>query len=281
MKTNQTKNNKTTTNQIQIFEHENFGKIRIINIDGQPWFIGKDITDILGYSNPRKALIDHVDDEDKNTVTIRDGIPGNPNKTIINEPGLYCLILSSKLPQAKTFRRWVTSEVLPAIRKHGAYITEDTLEKMLDSREFTDAILEALAEEHAKNVVLENKVSQLTQKVRYCDRVLESGEAVPTSVIAKDYGMSAMAFNRLLNEMGIQYKLGGSTWLLYQEYAGKGYTKSKTFYTPKGECVVHTYWLQRGRQFVYNTLAAAGIYPLLEAIAIYQEYCEPDFVIYD
>jgi len=201
--------------------------------------------------------------------------------TIINEPGLYCLILSSKLPQAKTFRRWVTSEVLPAIRKHGAYITEETLEKMLDSREFTDAILEALAEEHAKNVILEGKISALAQKARYCDRVLESGEAVPTSVIAKDYGMSAMAFNRLLNEMGIQYKLGGSTWLLYQDYAGKGYTKSKTFYTPKGECVVHTYWLQRGRQFIYNTLAAAGIYPLLEAIAIYQEYCEPDFVIYD
>ena len=151
---------------------------------------------------------------------------------------------------------------------------------MLGSHEFTANLLDALAEEHAMNVVLEGKINELTPKARYCDRVLESGETLPTSVIAKDYGMSAMAFNRLLYDLGIQYRLG-TTWLLYQKYAGKGYTKSKTYYTPKGECVVHTYWLQRGRKFLYDALAAAGIYPVLEANAIYQEYCEPDFVIYD
>jgi len=267
-------------NQVQIFKNDNFGQIRVIEIDGTPWFVGKDVTDILSYANSRKALIDHVDDEDKNTVTIRDGIPGNPNKTIINESGLYCLILSSKQPQAKAFRRWVTSEVLPTIRKHGAYITEETLEKMLGSHEFLADLLDALADEHAVNVLLEGRISELTPKAHYCDRVLDSGETLPISIIAKDYGMSAMAFNRLLYELGIQYRLG-TTWLLYQEYAGKGYTKSKTYYTPKGECVVHTYWLQRGRQFLYEKLATVGIFPLLEAIAIYQEYFESDFVIYD
>ena len=250
-------------NQIQIFEHKDFGKIRVIEIDGEPWFVGKDVSDILGYVNTRKALIDHVDSEDKNTVTIRDGIPGNPNKTIINESGLYCLILSSKLPQAKTFRRWVTSEVLPSIRKHGAYATQDTLEKMIGNPQFTEALLDALAEEHSKNVVLENKVNELQPRAHYCDIVLLSGEAIPVSVIAKDYGMTAMFFNSLLHDLGIQYKVGG-TWVLYQAYANKGYMKTRTFYKPSGDSVIHGYWTQRGRRFLYDVLALMGYLPLSE-----------------
>ena len=96
---------------IQTFENSEFGSIRIVEIDNEPYFVGKDVTDVLGYSNPRKAIGDHVDEEDKNTVTIRDGIKGNPNMTVINESGLYSLILSSKLPSAKEFKHWVTSEV--------------------------------------------------------------------------------------------------------------------------------------------------------------------------
>ncbi len=110
-------------NEVQIFENAEFGKVRTIVKDGEPYFIGKDVADILGYTNSRKAIGDHVDEEDKNTVTIRDGIQGNPNVTIINESGLYSLILSSKLPAAKKFKRWVTSEVLPSIRKTGSYST--------------------------------------------------------------------------------------------------------------------------------------------------------------
>jgi len=265
--------------QVQIFEHENFGKIRVIEIDGAPWFLGKDVADILGYGRADNAVRLHVDAEDKLMHQIS-ASGQNRQMIFINESGLYSLILSSKLAQAKIFKRWVTSEVLPSIRKHGAFITEETLAKMLGSHEFTADLLDALADEHAVNVLLEGRISELTPKARYCDRVLDSGETLPISVIAKDYGMSAMAFNRLLNELGIQYRLG-TTWLLYQEYADRGYTKSKTYYTPKGECVVHTYWLQRGRQFLYEVLASAGIYPVLESIAIYQEHCEPDFVIYD
>lgn len=114
-------------NEIQIFKNDEFGQVRTTTINGEPWFVGKDVADILGYSNPRDALAKHVDDDDRNTVAIRDG-KGNPNQTIINESGLYALIIGSKLPAAKKFKRWVTSEVLPSIRKTGSY-TADPLQK--------------------------------------------------------------------------------------------------------------------------------------------------------
>jgi prophage antirepressor-like protein len=112
---------KDESKELEIFNNPEFGEVRTTVIDGEPWFVGADVATALGYTNSRKALGDHVDDEDKNTVTIRDGIQGNPNKTIINESGLYSLVLSSKLPTAKKFKRWVTSEVLPTIRKTGGY----------------------------------------------------------------------------------------------------------------------------------------------------------------
>lgn len=114
-------------NEIQIFKNDEFGQVRTTTINGEPWFVGKDVADILGYSNPRDAIAKHVDDDDRNTVAIRDG-KGNPNQTIINESGLYALIIGSKLPAAKKFKRWVTSEVLPSIRKTGSY-TVDPLQK--------------------------------------------------------------------------------------------------------------------------------------------------------
>ena len=122
-------------NQLQVFSNERLGKIRTMNINGQPYFVGKDIAEALGYSNTRDALARHVDDEDKNTVVIPDGI-GNPNKTVINESGLYSLILSSKLPKAKEFKHWVTSEVLPSIRKTGGYnsqVSEEYKQKRLEA----------------------------------------------------------------------------------------------------------------------------------------------------
>ncbi len=106
---------------IKTYNHEHFGKIRTVTIDGVIYFVGKDVAEALGYTNPRDALAKHVDDEDKNTVAFRDGIQGNPNMTVINESGLYSLILSSRLPDAKKFKRWVTAEVLPSIRKTGTY----------------------------------------------------------------------------------------------------------------------------------------------------------------
>ena len=255
--------------QLKTFEHQDFGKLHVIEIDGQPWFVGREIAGILGYGEGKKsssalnnAVNKHVDTEDKGvTKMVTPG--GRQNVVIINESGLYILILSSKLPQAKAFKRWVTSEVLPCIRKYGAYATPDTLENFKGNPQFAEALIDALAEEHSKNVALEGRVEELTPKAHYCDVVLLSDQAIPTSVIAKDYGMTAMFLNSLLHDLDIQYKVGG-TWVLYHTHANKGYMKSRTFYKPGGDSVIHGYWTQLGRQFIYDSLALVGILPLAE-----------------
>lgn len=138
--------------EICTFSNPEFGSITTIMIDNEPWFIGNEIANLLGYKLERKAILDHVDEEDKNTVPIRNGNQrGNPNKIIINESGLYSLILSSKLPQAKKFKRWVTSEVLPAIRKHGAYLTPDKIEEVLLNPDAIIKIATQLKAEQEKN----------------------------------------------------------------------------------------------------------------------------------
>ena len=251
---------------LHIFEHRDFGKVRTVSIDGEPWFVAVDVANALGYSNSRDALKKHVDAEDKRILQRSQNATFDiPTRglTIINESGLYCLALSSKLPQAKTFRRWVTSVVIPSIRKHGAYATPDTLENFKGNPQFADALIDALAEEHSKNVALENKVGELAPRAHYCDLVLLSGEAIPVSIIAKDYGMTAVAFNTLLHDLGIQYKVGG-TWVLYQNFANKGYMRTKTFYKLSGDSIIHGYWTQRGRRFLYDALAMMGMLPLSE-----------------
>jgi len=255
-------------NQVHIFEyeHQDFGKIRTIELDGQPWFVAKDVAGALGYSNPTDALKKHVDTEDKQILQKSQNASFNiPTRgfTIINESGLYCLALSSKLPQAKKFRRWITSTVIPSIRKHGAYATPDTLSKLVTNPQFADALIDALAEEHAKNVNLNKTIEDLKPMVHYCEAVLQCGGAIPISVIAKDYGLSAMTLNTLLYDLGIQYKVGG-TWVLYQTYANKGYTKTQTSFGLDGGSLVHSYWTQRGRLFLYKALALVGLYPLSE-----------------
>lgn len=155
---------------IQTFNNPDFGVLTTITIDGNPWFIGNEIANLLGYENSRDALKKRVDNEDKNTVAIRYGNQrGNPNKTIINESGLYSLILSSKLPSAKKFKRWVTSEVLPAIRKHGAYLTQETIEEVLYNPDTIIKIATALKEEQKKNRLLSSTNAALTRKVNTWD----------------------------------------------------------------------------------------------------------------
>ncbi len=250
-------------NQLQVFENEEFGKIRVFELDGQPWFVGKDVTDILGYGNGSRDINRHVDAEDRRNYRNGTSEINNRGVTIINESGLYALILSSKLPSAKRFKRWVTSEVLPTIRKHGAYLTDAILEDAVKSQEYAFELLQRLQAERDKTAALRGQVQTLSSKARYCDCVLMSGGVVPVSIIAKDYGMTAVEFNRLLHHLGIQFKLGGA-WLLYSRYQNKGYTKSQTFCTPGGVGIVHTCWTQKGRQFLYDTLRGCGIHPLTE-----------------
>jgi len=254
---------------LKVWNFEN-STVRTIEISGEPWFIGKDVTDVLEYTNSRKAIGDHVDTEDKNTVTIRYGIKGNPNQTVINESGLYSLVLSSKLPKAKRFKRWVTSEVLPAIRKHGMYATEE----LLNNPDFAIAAFKALRDERNKNKKLaatvdvqKKQIAAMKPKASYYDVVLNCKDLVTVNTIAKDYGWSAIRFNAYLHEHGIQYKQG-EIWHLYQDYADKGYTGTRTqIFTGKdGEqhSREHTYWTQKGRLFLYDYLKADGILPTIE-----------------
>ena len=255
--------------ELQVYKNAEFGSVRTTTIGGQPYFVGKDVADILGYANTRKALIDHIDDEDKG-VTKCDTLGGKQDLIIINESGLYSLILSSKMPNAKKFKRWVTSEVLPAIRKHGLYATDD----LIANPDLAIAAFTALKEEREKNKELmaavaigQQQIAEMKPKATYYDVVLKCRDAVNISVIAKDYGWSAMRMNEYLHEKGIQFKQG-DIWLLYQKYAPNGYTKTNThiYEDSKGiqHTKVHTKWTQKGRLFIYEQLKADGIYPQIE-----------------
>ncbi|MCK6363244.1 phage antirepressor, partial [Streptococcus agalactiae] len=229
-------------------------------------FVGKDVADILGYSNGSRDVNRHVEEEDR--LKYRFGTSGQDREmTIINESGLYSLILSSKLPQAKDFKRWVTSEVLPTIRKHGLYAIDD----LLENPDMAIAALQKLKEERQLRLQAQEEVAQKNQiiqelqpKATYYDLILQSESLVAISVIAKDYGMSAKKLNSLLHELKVQYKQG-NTWLLYQKYASKGYTQSKTHPIDAERSKMHTYWTQKGRLFIYDLLKnKKGILPLIE-----------------
>ena len=210
--------------EIKIFKHEKFGNIRTINKNGEPWFVGKDVASVLGYVFPRRALYNHVDEEDKTTVLIQHPGSNYKSKTMfINESGLYSLILSSKLPQAKEFKRWVTSEVLPQIRKTGAYLTQD-----------------------------------------FCMRVLNAEGTVTTTQIAQDYGMTAHDLNQILVDMKLVYPCGGQLVLYarYKRrgYA-KSETELYARYDGKAGARMVTRWTQTGRMWLYETLKKKGVVP--------------------
>lgn len=171
-------------NDLQVWNYES-SEIRTVTIDNEPWFVGKDVAAVLGYSNTRDALAKHVDDEDKNTVVIRDGIQGNPNTIVINESGLYSLVLSSKLPTAKKFKRWVTNEVLPSIRKHGAYMTDQTLEQALTSPDFLIQLATQLKQEKEKREQLEAQAEQDKPKVLFAESVSASKTSILVGELAK------------------------------------------------------------------------------------------------
>ena len=254
-------------NEIKIFEHNEFGRVRTVIIDGEVWFVGKDVAEALGYSNTPKAIRDHVDSEDK--LTERFVLSGqNRDVIVINESGLYSLVLSSKLVSAKRFKRWITSEVLPSLRKYGMYADMETLAKMACSPENVIRICMQLLDEQQKNKELTAENTELQKKCSYLDIITESKEAVPITVIAKDYGMSPQRMNALLHTLNVQYALECGTWVLYQKYANRGYTKTKTLIIDRSRkrTVVHTYWTQLGRMFLYEILRTNRYLPLCERV---------------
>lgn len=255
--------------ELKVFENAEFGSVRTTTVNGEIMIVGKDVAEILGYSNPRDALAKRVDDEDKGVAKC-DTLGGKQDLTMINESGLYSLILSSKMPNAKKFKHWVTADVLPAIRKTGMYATEELLENPdLAIQAFTALKLEREKNKKLNTTVKvqEQQIMELQPKASYYDLVLNCPDLLSVTVIAKDYGKSAKWLNNFLKEHKIQFKQGG-IWLLYKEYAEKGYTSTKT-HTVNGNdgkqhSKVNTYWTQKGRLFIYALLKSEGILPIME-----------------
>lgn len=193
-------------NELKIFNNEEFGQIRAIEQDGEPWFVGKDVTDILGYKNPNEAIAEHVDIEDKlnsKTLSSCDLSLGQRGGWLINESGLYSLILSSKLPTAKKFKRWVTSEVIPSIRKHGAYLTDQKIEELLISPDTIINLATQIKEEREKNKVLAEDVERMRPKELFADAVSASDSSIAVGDLAKYMKQNGVNIgrNRLFEEL--------------------------------------------------------------------------------
>lgn len=231
-------------NEVQIFNNEEFGRVRTLVIDGEPWFVGKDVAEILGYSNTRKALADHVDEEDKG-VTKCDTLGGVQDLTVINESGLYGLILSSKMPNAKKFKHWVTCEVLPAIRKHGIYATDNVIDNILNNPDFGIQLLTKLKEERAARVEAERRNAIL----------MHVNKTYTVTEIAKELGLkSAIQLNKILAEKKIQYQVNG-TWVMYSKYSDLGYEEIKQEVLDSGRVIYHRRITQMGREFILQLFA--------------------------
>lgn len=257
-------------NELKIFENAEFGSIRTVEINNEPWFVGKDVAEVLGYSNGSRDINRHVDQEDRQNYQNGTSEINNRGMIIINESGLYSLILSSKLPSAKRFKHWVTSEVLPTIRKHGMYATDE----LLANPDFAISVFQQLkAEKEEKQRLLtvnyqqQQIIGELQPKANYVDTILNNKGLVTITQIAKDYGMSGNKMNKLLNTYGVQYKQSGQ-WLLYSKYHNMGYTHSKTIDITRTDgspdIVMETKWTQKGRLFIYELLKDNDILPVIE-----------------
>lgn len=240
-------------NQLQVFDFDG-SNVRTVTINDEPYFVGKDVATILGYKRTADALKAHVDDEDKLTRQFTDS-GQNREMKVINESGLYSLILSSKLSSAKKFKRWVTSEVLPAIRKTGAYQA-----KPKDNYTIPATYGEALQ----LAATLQTKIEHDAPSLKYFHDQMRNPGLMTTTEIAKDYGWSARKLNKYLESKGVIYRQGNK-WVIYQKYADKGYSQYESFPYDNNKGVKNNLkWTQRGKKFIYDLLAEDGIRPVLE-----------------
>lgn len=262
-------------NNIEIFNKKEFGEVRATSIDGEAYLMLADVCRVLGIKNSRQAKTRLSEKGVINTDIQTNG--GIQKADFINESNLYKLIFQSRKAKAEKFSDWVTEEVLPSIRKTGAYMTPDTIEKMIANPDFSIKLLEELKEQQEINASLEKENNMLViknqfletdaeinkPKVTYHDMVLNSDELVSATIIAKDYGKSAVWLNNKLHKLGVIYKRSGQ-WVLYDKYAEEGYCHSKTKVVGNGITMTHVYWTQKGRLFIYETLKANNILPLIE-----------------
>ena len=240
--------------ELQVFNSTEFGSVRTATVNGEVMFVGKDVADILGYQNGSRDINRHVDEEDRHKVMIFDG---NQDKEtiVINESGLYSLILSSKLPTAKKFKHWITAEVIPSIRKHGAYMTEQTIEQALTNPDFLIQLATQLKTEKEKNKSLEVKVSALTvdnqimqPKAEYFDELVDRNLLTNIRDTAKELKVKQKDFVNFLIEKKYLYRDKSGKLLPYAKHTETGlfelkefindktgFSSTQTLITPKGK----------------------------------------------
>lgn len=275
-------------NKVEKYVHDEFGELEILQAGDKFWFPATKCAEILGHQNPERAVRRHCRGVTKMVSPTAGGIQ---TVNYITEGDLYRLIIRSKLESAQLFESWVFDEILPSIRKHGAYVMPELIEELQRNTEKNAELLKSLAEEQRERIAAEDRYRRLERenqeykdktvqletasklleetleeakpKISYYDTILQNPAAVPVTLIAKDYGMPAIRFNRLLHGFHIQFPVGG-TWELYQEYADQGYTHGNVYYTKKREAKVHTCWTQKGRLFLYEFLKERRILPKVE-----------------
>ncbi|MNW54014.1 Phage antirepressor protein KilAC domain protein [compost metagenome] len=242
-------------------------EIRVVTVNGQPWWVAKDVCSVLEISNPSDVL-KRLDDDERARFNL--GRQGKTN--VVSESGLYSLILGSRKPEAKKFKRWITHEVIPSIRKTGQYVAVESVPSyMIDNP--IDRAKKWIEEYEEKeklqtaNLMLEQVVSEYTPKVTYYDTILSAKDAILIRQIASDYDLTAQELNKILHNEKVQHKQGNQ-WLLYKDHHHKGYTKSETYtYRDKygkEQVSISTKWTQKGRLFIHNLLDSLGIKPVMD-----------------
>lgn len=252
---------------LQIFNNDRFGQVRIVPVDGELMFVAKDVCDCLEITKHRDA-ISRLDSDERGSVKL-DTPGGKQDIAAINEYGLYNLVLSSRKPEAKEFKRWITHDVIPAIRKTGSY-------SMAIPQTLPEA-LRAYANEVESHNATKAIVAQQEQQIAefkpvkdYVDKILSSKSCLTITQIAADYGMSAQELNKILHEAGLQRKVGDQ-WILYKQHMSKGFTKSETFTFCRSDgrldSKITTKWTQKGRLEIHNILSNLDIHAVCENVA--------------
>lgn len=254
-------------NKLEIFKNEEFGEIRAKRINSEPYLCLVDVCKILEISNASQ-LKTRLNRDGVIISEVIDSLGRKQEATFINESNLYKVIFQSRKDEAEKFTEWVTSEVLPSIRKNGGYIANQ--ENLSDEELIARALLVAekkIAEKEQMLNIKEAEIEEMKPKANYYDQILQNKSTMTITSIAKDYGMSGIELNQWLHELGIQYKQS-QQWFLYANYQGQGYTQGKTtkFYHNDGTpgCKINTEWTQKGRKFIYDKLKEHGIVPLIE-----------------
>ena len=268
-------------NDIQVFSNEKFGQVRTVMQGGEPWFVAKDVCDALDIANVTVAVA-RLDDDERSKFNL-----GRQGETFcVNEPGLYSLVLGSRKKEAKDFKRWITHEVIPTIRKTGGYVhnsevfiqnylpfADDTTKQLFRlTLDVVDKQNKQIASQQKEIAEKSSVIEEMTPKATYYDVILASPSLMTTTAIAKDFGLTANRLNKILQDHRIQFKQG-KTWYLYDEFAKRGYAQSKT-YSYKGKeypdwkATWSTQWTQPGRRFIYELLKGMGILPIVEREAV-------------